>query len=188
MENRELGEDNIRVAANRYSGKVEGPSPMSHQEEVNVRPWTQEELDRRNREVLGTVFYTKEIGWTAEGIAEQERRKSKYNARKKELDGHVFDSTAEARRYTQLKEEQRLGLISALELQPRFLLQEGFRDESGKWVRKIEYVADFRYLRGGAEIVEDAKGMATPLFTLKLKLFRAKFRKVRLDVIKGRQR
>lgn len=37
--------------------------------------FTEEWLTQRNREVLGvTPSYTKESGWTAEGIAEQERR------------------------------------------------------------------------------------------------------------------
>ena len=44
-------------------------------------------------------------------------------------------------------------------------------------MRKIEYVADFRYLdyeRGGL-VVEDVKGMKTDVYRLKRKLFLAKY-------------
>lgn len=103
-------------------------------------------------------------------------RTSKYNARKVTLDGHRFDSQREARRYEELKALEAGGKISQLELQPRFELQAGFRYR-GEAVRKIEYVADFKYLdyeRGGL-VVEDVKGMRTDVYRLKKKLFLAKY-------------
>ena len=101
---------------------------------------------------------------------------SKYNAKKVTLDGHRFDSRREARRYEELKALEAAGKIAQLELQPRFELQAGFRYR-GEAVRKIEYVADFKYLdyeRGGI-VVEDVKGMRTDVYRLKRKLFLAKY-------------
>lgn len=98
-------------------------------------------------------------------------RSSKYHAKKQEIDGHTFDSQAEARRYVYLKGLQAVGAISDLELQPRFTLQEAF-DRGGKHIRKVEYAADFAYTDGdGARIVEDVKGMQTEVYKLKKKLF-----------------
>lgn len=103
-------------------------------------------------------------------------RTSKYNASKVTVDGHRFDSRREARRYEELKQMEAAGKIAQLELQPRFELQPAFRYR-GEAVRKIEYVADFRYLdyeRGGL-VVEDVKGMKTDVYRLKRKLFLAKY-------------
>lgn len=103
-------------------------------------------------------------------------RTSKYNASRVVIDGHRFDSQREARRYEELKALEAAGKISQLELQPRFELQAAFRYR-GKAIRKIEYVADFRYLdyeRGGL-VVEDVKGMKTDVYRLKKKLFLARY-------------
>lgn len=97
---------------------------------------------------------------------------NKYGARKKEIDGVVFDSTAEARRYVELMAMRMAGEIEDLILQPRFLLQEKFRDAKQKAHRKIEYVADFSYYDTSTKlrVVEDVKGMRTEAFKLKWKL------------------
>ena len=47
-------------------------------------------------------------------------RSSKYNAVKTEVDGVVFDSKLEAKRYSELKMLLRSGIISELELQKKF--------------------------------------------------------------------
>lgn len=101
---------------------------------------------------------------------------SKFNSRKKELDGHTFDSTGEAEAYRYLKRDEACGIISKLELQPRFILQDAFKDSSGLRHRAIEYVADFRFLdiNGDSEIV-DYKGFRTPVYKIKLKMLRAKY-------------
>lgn len=96
----------------------------------------------------------------------------KYHAKKTAVDGITFDSKKEAMRYKELKELQRVGKIDRLELQPRFELQESFKHK-GKPIRKIEYVADFKYLdiALGKWVVEDVKGMKTDVYKLKKKLF-----------------
>lgn len=103
-------------------------------------------------------------------------RTSKYNASKVTVDGHRFDSRREAKRYEELRQLEAAGKIAQLELQPRFELQAAFRYH-GEAIRKIEYVADFKYLdyeRGGL-VVEDVKGMRTDVYRLKKKLFLAKY-------------
>ena len=95
---------------------------------------------------------------------------SKYHSRKVIIDGHKFDSKAEAKRYSELKILAQAGAIKNLELQPRFELQEPFMCD-GKKYRKIEYIADFAYSENGKMIVEDVKGMKTDVYKLKKKLF-----------------
>ena len=107
---------------------------------------------------------------------------SKYRAKKTEVDGIKFDSKKEAKRYIVLKALEGKGEIEKLMLQPRFLLQEGFR-KNGKAYRKIEYVADFMYQQGGKLIVEDVKGMKTDVYKLKQKLFEKRYQDLTIKEI-----
>lgn len=104
------------------------------------------------------------------------RRYSKYNAKKITIDGHKFDSKREAERYCELKLFLRAKEIKNLELQPRFLLQDGFVDKEGNEHKKIEYVADFMYVdKSGKTVVEDVKGVLTDVYKLKKKMFLKKY-------------
>ncbi|MDD6906583.1 MAG: DUF1064 domain-containing protein [Finegoldia magna] len=97
---------------------------------------------------------------------------SKYRAKKAEVDGIKFDSKREAERYCELKLLEKAKEIRNLELQPRFLLQDKFKDKMGTTHRKIEYVADFMYVdKDDKKIVEDVKGVMTDVYKLKKKLF-----------------
>lgn len=107
---------------------------------------------------------------------------SKYRAKKTEIDGIKFDSRKEAKRYTELKLLERNGDIDDLTLQPRFLLQEGFR-KNGKTYRKIEYVADFMYQQDGKLIIEDVKGIKTDVYKLKQKLFEKRYQDLTIKEI-----
>lgn len=107
----------------------------------------------------------------------------KYRAKPVTVDGHRFPSKAEARRYGQLQLLVRAGKITDLRLQPRFVLQEKFRHE-GRILRAITYTADFAYRENGIEIVEDVKGIETPVFRLKWKLFLARFRGIDARIVK----
>lgn len=93
----------------------------------------------------------------------------KYLSKKITIDGHEFPSKKEGNRYVELKRKQELGEIFDLELQPPFLLQEGFKRD-GKKYRPITYIADFRYVEDGKVIVEDVKGFKTKEYMLKKKL------------------
>lgn len=72
---------------------------------------------------------------------------SKYKNKRVIVDDYIFDSIQESKRYKELKLLLRAGKISNLQLQPRFLLQEGFK-KNGKTYRKVEYIADFMYCQG----------------------------------------
>jgi hypothetical protein len=99
------------------------------------------------------------------------RNGNKYGAKKVQQDGYVFDSLAEAARYRELCLLVRAGRISNLKVHPRFTLQRAFEDRAGHKHRAIYYEADFGYLENGVETIEDVKGVETPAFKLKMKLF-----------------
>lgn len=97
---------------------------------------------------------------------------SKYRAKKTVVDGIKFDSKREAERYCELKLLEKAKKIRNLELQPRFLLQDKFKDKQGNTHRKIEYVADFLYIdKLGRNVVEDVKGVLTDVYKIKKKIF-----------------
>lgn len=99
---------------------------------------------------------------------------SKYGAKKVEIDGHVFDSLAEGRRYQDLKRLEAQKIITGLELQPVYVLAEGAKLHGENRKRPaIRYRADFRYTTYFGEVVcEDVKGMDTPLSRLKRHLMK----------------
>lgn len=107
---------------------------------------------------------------------------SKYNNKKTQVDMYVFDSILEAKRYKQLALLEKTGRIKGLKLQPRFLLQEGFK-KNGKTYRKIEYIADFKYEENGQIVVEDVKGKETEVFKLKRKMFEHEYPNLTLKII-----
>lgn len=112
-------------------------------------------------------------------------RAHKYNAQPVTVDGHRFDSKAEMRRYLALRLLVADGQIDALELQPRFVLLEGFTDNTGKRQRPIVYVADFAYTDGnGRRVVEDVKGVETAVFRMKKKLFLARYPEFILEIVR----
>ena len=103
------------------------------------------------------------------------RKYNKYGNHKQVVDGHKFDSKAEAMYYGQLKWLLQAKQIKGYKMQPRYLLQEGFK-KNGKTYRKIEYVADFEVekLDGTIEII-DIKGTVTKEFSIKRKLFERQY-------------
>lgn len=108
---------------------------------------------------------------------------TKYGSKKTEIDGHTFDSQAEARYYEQLKWLLANKQIKSFRLQPRYTLLESFR-KNGKTFRKTEYIADFEitHLDGSIEVV-DVKGYETPVFALKRKLFEKLYSDHRLSIV-----
>jgi hypothetical protein len=96
--------------------------------------------------------------------------KPKYGNRKVTLDGHKFDSRAEAARYAVLAAMQKAGEISELRMQIPFVIIPKQRDANGSAVRECRYVADFVYMAGDRVVVEDVKGMLTPEYRIKKKL------------------
>jgi hypothetical protein len=90
----------------------------------------------------------------------------KYRNKKCSVDGHRFDSIAEARRYIDLRLLEKAGKIQALTLQPSF-------DLSCCSLHICRYVGDFQYLEDGKRVVEDVKGVRTRDYRIKKKMVRA---------------
>ena len=107
----------------------------------------------------------------------------KYHNQKTTIDGITFDSKKEAEYYCELKLRKRAKEIKDFDLQPKFVLQEGFT-KNGKRYREIAYIADFliEHNDGRKEIV-DTKGYKTDEFRLKQKLFEKKYEELTLTVI-----
>ena len=97
-------------------------------------------------------------------------RRSKYSNKKVRLDGYVFDSKAEAKRYGELLLLAAAKHIHELRVHPRYPLHV-----QGKIIG--HYVPDFDYWSGNEPIptVEDVKGMKTPLYRWKKKHFEAQY-------------
>lgn len=111
------------------------------------------------------------------------RSQSKYRSEKTEIDGNIFDSKKEAKRYQQLKLLEAAGEIKDLRTQVKYVLIPTQREpdtigkrggvHKGKLLEKeCAYYADFVYTRAdtGETVVEDAKGMRLSDYKLKRKM------------------
>jgi hypothetical protein len=113
-------------------------------------------------------------------------KKPKYNNRKQQIDGYVFDSRAEAHRYNDLKLLAWNKVIEGLQIHPVFVLQDKFKHRD-KWIRAITYEADFAYYENGVHVVEDVKGVKTKEFSIKEKLFKARYPEIDFRLVRLRQ-
>ena len=111
---------------------------------------------------------------------------TKYKNKKVEVDGIVFDSKKEAKRYQELLLLEKAGAIQELKRQVKYVLipaQREFTNEiytkgkkkgcfkPGKLIEKeCAYIADFVYWENGKKVVEDTKGMRTKDYVIKRKL------------------
>jgi hypothetical protein len=94
------------------------------------------------------------------------------------IDGIRFDSKAEARRYGELKLLTASKQIADLKRQVTFALY----GKNGKAI--CRYRADFMYSEGDKIVVEDVKGVATPVFGIKAKLFADNYPDIELRVVR----
>ena len=109
----------------------------------------------------------------------------KYNNTKVEYDGIKFDSKKEMQRYVLLKEAEKDGLISNLQLQVKFELIPAVKEEYVEHLKTkdkiktrtlqlpITYTCDFMYDKGDETIIEDIKASPKMLpkeYTLKKKM------------------
>lgn len=107
--------------------------------------------------------------------------RNKYGAVKTEIDGIIFASRAESRRYLELKLLREQGRITDLVLQPKYpMFVEG--------IKICTYIADFSYMSRDEKgrwkpRVEDVKGVQTAVFKLKKKLFEALYPQLVLEII-----
>lgn len=94
------------------------------------------------------------------------KSKQKYGARRMIVDGHDFPSERQANRYRELKLSERAGQITDLEIEVPY-------DISINGYHVCTYIADAVYSEQGRRVVEDSKGMATPVYKLKRRLMKA---------------
>ena len=97
-------------------------------------------------------------------------KRHKYGAKAVTIDGIRFASKKEGKRYAELKLLAKSGEISELQRQVPFRYEL-----DGELM--FTYVADFTYLDKleGLTIIEDVKGVKTPLYRLKKKLIEAEY-------------
>lgn len=107
-----------------------------------------------------------------------QKKRSKYNARKVRVDGIAFDSQAEANYYCRLKLLLRAGEIDGFCRQARFVITEGRNGERG-----TEYVTDFVvFYPDGSYRIVDVKGVKTDAFRIKVKCMREKYPKLKIEM------
>lgn len=132
--------------------------------------WTLEDVEKHNARIKNSTPKTETKIKDDKLISE--KQKSKYKAIKTVQDGIEFDSKKEAERYSELKLLEKAGRIEDIQLQVKFELQPAF-EFLGKKIKAINYIADFVYFdkRTKQKVVEDVKGMKTPVYKLKKKMF-----------------
>ena len=109
--------------------------------------------------------------------------RNKYYSKKVEVNGIVFDSKKEAKRYNELLLLEKAGVIHDLQRQVKFVLIPAQREADtvgkrggiykGKTIEKeCAYIADFvyRYTTSNVKVVEDTKGFRTKDYIIKRKL------------------
>lgn len=101
--------------------------------------------------------------------------RNKYHSRKVEVDGILFDSRKEARRYAELLLLEKAGAIRNLQRQVKFDLIPSQKIDGKVVERPCTYIADFTYLEIIGDnafmlVVEDTKGFKTKDYIIKRKL------------------
>jgi hypothetical protein len=102
---------------------------------------------------------------------------------------HLHPSKLEAGYCDQYHLMQKEGIIHDLIVQPEFILQEGYYDKKGKWIKPIIYRAEHKFqAKDGIHVIE-VKGMGkngkvrmTKDAALKIKMFRAKFKEYIFEI------
>ena len=111
---------------------------------------------------------------------------NKYGSKKVEVNGIVFDSKKEAKRYQELLLLEKAGAIQNLQRQVKYVLIPAQREytneiytkgrkkgcfKKGKLLeRECSYIADFVYIENGKIVCEDTKGFRTKDYIIKRKL------------------
>ena len=111
---------------------------------------------------------------------------NKYGSKKVEVNGIVFDSKKEAKRYQELLLLEKAGAIQNLQRQVKYVLIPAQREwtneiytkgrkkgcfKKGKLIeRECSYIADFVYIENGKIVCEDTKGFRTKDYIIKRKL------------------
>jgi hypothetical protein len=113
---------------------------------------------------------------------------NKYFAKKTECAfGHKHDSKSEASRCNELHEEQDLGLISQLEVHPKYFFAIHGKQVKHDNGRRVGMVPDWAYLdnRNGKTVVEDRKGMVVRDYAIRKAIFRALYPEIEFRETRG---
>jgi len=132
------------------------------------------------KSLIATLRSKKQPKETIIKLPEQEQKKSKMGNKIVEYEGEIFHSKKELAYYIELLNLQKACKITNLRKQVEYLLQDGFRDKTGKKHIAIKYFADFVYnvVEDGEEWVVDVKAskfFVTDIYRLKKKLLLFKY-------------
>jgi hypothetical protein len=121
------------------------------------------------RRIDAQPFEVAESGNGMPQAVKTSRTNTKYRNKRTEVDGITFDSKKESERYRELKILEKAGAVKNLTLQPRYAIIVND-------IKICDYVADFTYqTRMGETLVEDCKGVRTPVYRLKRRLMKAAY-------------
>ena len=127
-------------------------------------------ISRKTQTKLGRMFVELSQNSKAREIIKQaiQPKPHKYGAKAVVIDGIRFASKREARRYAELKLLAKAGEISNLQLQPEYVFET-------RGVVVFSYFGDFEYYDNTLKrrVVEDVKGVRTPVYRLKKKIIEA---------------
>ena len=128
-------------------------------------------------EVLGFTCNNPGMASRYSGWDNVKPKVNKYSAKMTRIDGIMFDSKAEAARYSELKLMKAAGLIDKLDTHPIFPIEH-----NDQKICMVEL--DFRYWdeKQCKYVFEDVKGINNALSTLKRKLVE-NFYRIKVDVI-----
>lgn len=99
--------------------------------------------------------------------------RNKYGAKKTVVGDIKFDSKKEANRWMELQLLERAGEISSLERQVKVYLFGQHRPLYTRTGRKMKITFDFSYIEEGVQVYEDAKGMPTRDYEVRVAVARA---------------
>lgn len=125
---------------------------------IDMRNWTEASIDKlreRGLRVIDTRYKVPAI------------KAPKYRNKKTEVNGIVFDSAKEAKRYKELLILLKAGEIGFLEQQVPYELNTG-------GTHSVVYICDFKYMNAktGETIIEDTKGFRTKEYLKKRRLMK----------------
>ena len=143
----------------------------------------------RRRKATSSVTKTTATATTSD---EQPIKKHKYNAKKVEIDGVVFDSKDEADYYTEVViPGLQSGEILTVDFHPKYVLVPKFERDLNGAKRKFQpmtYSADFRLELADHTIrLIDIKGMVTSDFKIKYKLFNYLYEDLHLILLRPKR-
>ena len=101
---------------------------------------------------------------------------NKFHAKKVTIDGIEFDSKRESEYYRHFVDMANAGLVTKIDVHPRYILLNSFKDCNGKTERAITYKPDFRltFADGTIEVVEvkSKRTAKEPDYIMRRKLFK----------------